>query len=339
MRWWMRPFVPVADREWVPALWAAALPEAWPVLPAGIAMVADGLVAEAGTGPVGLAAVDMAGSIPLILVHPDHQRRRIGTGLLSAALAKLRAGGVTTVTAASGGSCYIWPGVPADLPAAVQFFTSRGWQHGHDTLDLVANLARYRPPPAAFQRAASAGISLTKAASADLSKVLAFEDAAFPSWTGWFAAGHEHILIARDDPGNIAAALLFDGPGAATVFTPMLGPAAGTIGCVGVAPHQQGRGIGTALVACASQILREAGTVPATSAGPPASLSTATPATSPGGGTPCSPALPAAPHLDIASRGRALTSAFRAMELRPHQRASWHPAGQVPWRGVSVADA
>jgi hypothetical protein len=60
MRWWMRPFVPVADREWVPALWAAALPEAWPVLPAGIAMVADGLVAEAGTGPVGLAAVDMA---------------------------------------------------------------------------------------------------------------------------------------------------------------------------------------------------------------------------------------------------------------------------------------
>ena len=40
----------------------------------------------------------------------------------------------------------------------------------------------------------------------------------------------------------------------------MLGPAAGTIGCVGVAAPMQGRGIGTALVAGASEILRDAGT-------------------------------------------------------------------------------
>jgi GNAT superfamily N-acetyltransferase len=53
--------------------------------------------------------------------------------------------------------------------------------------------------------------------------------------------------------------LLFEGPGADTVFQPMLGPAAATIGCVGVAPHMQGRGIGTALVARASQILRDRG--------------------------------------------------------------------------------
>jgi predicted N-acetyltransferase YhbS len=38
----------------------------------------------------------------------------------------------------------------------------------------------------------------------------------------------------------------------------MLGPAA-TIGCVGVAPAVQGRGIGTALVVRASEILRDAG--------------------------------------------------------------------------------
>ena len=40
----------------------------------------------------------------------------------------------------------------------------------------------------------------------------------------------------------------------------MLGPASGTISCVGVAPPLQGRGIGTALVTWASQILSQAGT-------------------------------------------------------------------------------
>ena len=117
MGWRMRPLAPTADRGWVKELWAAALPPTWPPLPAGIAMLRDGLVAEAGADPVGLAAVDMAGSIPLILVHPAHQRRGIGTGLLAAALDKLRAAGAAEVTVASGGDGYIWPGVPLDLAA------------------------------------------------------------------------------------------------------------------------------------------------------------------------------------------------------------------------------
>jgi ribosomal protein S18 acetylase RimI-like enzyme len=43
------------------------------------------------------------------------------------------------------------------------------------------------------------------------------------------------------------------------VFTPMLGPAAGTISCVGVAPPLHRQGIGTALVVRASQIRSQAG--------------------------------------------------------------------------------
>jgi predicted N-acetyltransferase YhbS len=53
--------------------------------------------------------------------------------------------------------------------------------------------------------------------------------------------------------------LLLRGPGADTVFAPMLGSAAGTIGSVGVAPSLQGQGTGTALVVRASQILSQAG--------------------------------------------------------------------------------
>jgi GNAT superfamily N-acetyltransferase len=260
MGWRMRPLAPVADREWVEQLWAAALPPAWPPLPAGIAMLRDGLVAEVGADPLGLAAVDMAGSIPLILVHPAHQRRGIGTGLLAAALDTIRAGGATEVTAASGGDDYIWPGVPHDLAAGVRFFASRGWRHSHDTLDLVADLAHYHPPAAAAQRAARAGISLATAAKADAGGVLAFEAATFPSWVRWFGTGDRDILIARDRSGDIAGTLMFHGPGADTVFAPMLGPAAGVIACVGVAPDRQGQGIGTALVTRASQLLSQAGT-------------------------------------------------------------------------------
>jgi ribosomal protein S18 acetylase RimI-like enzyme len=205
-------------------------------------------------------AADPAGSIPLILVDPGCQRRGIGTSLLDAALGQARAAGASRVTAGSGGASHIWPGVPRDLPAATSVFTARGWQHTHGTLDLVADLASYRPPPGAFERAATTGVIITRAAGTDLEPVHAFEAATFPSWTRWFAAQPEHILLARDRSGSIAGTLLLEGPGAASVFAPLLGLAAATIGCVGVAPPRQNQGIGTALAVRASQILAQAGT-------------------------------------------------------------------------------
>ena len=258
--WQIRPFAAAADRAWVRLLWEAAMPPSWPVLPAGIERLGQGLVAEAGSVPVGFAALDTAGSIPLILVDPGRQRRGIGTGLLEAALQQVRAGTASSVTAGSGGAVYIWPGVPRDLPAAVRFFTARGWRHTHDTLDLVTDLAVYRPPPGAGGRAARPAVTITQATGAELAAVRAFEAAAFPSWTRWFAAARpEHVLLARTRFGSIAGTLLLEGPGADSVFTPMLGPAAGTISCVGVAPPLHGQGIGTALVVRASQILSQAG--------------------------------------------------------------------------------
>jgi GNAT superfamily N-acetyltransferase len=255
--WRVRAFAAAADRAWVRLLWQAAMPPSWPVLPAGIGQLDEGLVAQAGHVRVGFAALDAAGSIPLILVEPGYQRRGIGTGLLDAALRQLRAG---SVTAGSGGAVYIWPGVPRDLPAAVSFFAARGWRHTHDTLDLVTDLAGYRPPLGAAGRAAAAGVAITRATAGDLQAVGAFEAAAFPGWARWFAiARPEHVLLARTRSGFIAGTLLLEGPGADSVFTPMLGPAAGTISCVGVAPPLHGQGIGTALVVRASQILSQAG--------------------------------------------------------------------------------
>jgi len=47
-QWRMRPFAVAAHLEWVEALWMAAMPPAGPLLTASIAMLGEGLVAEAG---------------------------------------------------------------------------------------------------------------------------------------------------------------------------------------------------------------------------------------------------------------------------------------------------
>ncbi len=126
---------------------------------------------------VGCVAVDPSGSIPLVVVAPAHQRRGIGTDLLSAALARLSACGVGVAHAGSGGTDYIWPGVPMDLSAAARFFAARGWHADHDTLDLVADLRDYRPPAAASERARRADGTIAPTVAADLGAVLAFETA------------------------------------------------------------------------------------------------------------------------------------------------------------------
>src|ERR1700722_18621867 len=162
--WALRPFSGAADHELVEALWLAALEGRWPLLPKAIAMVRDGFFAVQGDRTVGFVAVDLAGSIPLMLVVPGHQRRGIGTDLLSAALDRMRAAGVSTVQAGSGGTDKIWPGVPADLPEAVRLFANCGWRAGQDTLDLVADLPDYRAPALAPARSARDGDAIAPAA-------------------------------------------------------------------------------------------------------------------------------------------------------------------------------
>jgi GNAT superfamily N-acetyltransferase len=256
----LRALDPAGDRPRLEALWEAALGGAWPVLPAGLDLLRAGVVAEERGVAVGVAATDPAGSIPLLLVDPAHQRRGVGTGLLAAALQRLAALGVRTVALGSGGEDYIWPGVPDDLPAAVRFFAARGWRWDHAVIDLVRDLRDYRPPAGTYQRARTAGVSLEVAGERELAAVLAFEAATFPTWLRWFERRDSSVLVARDAEGRVVGSLLFRGPDDAFLFAPLLGARAGTIGCVGVADHAQGQGIGSAMVARASELLRREGT-------------------------------------------------------------------------------
>jgi GNAT superfamily N-acetyltransferase len=255
--WALRPLRAAADRALIEELWLASLQEKWPVLPRGIDMVRDGFVAVDGGRAAGCVGVDPAGSVPLVLVAPAYQRRGMGTALLGAALGRLREAGVRTVRAGSGGAGYIWPGVPTDLPAAVGLFTACGWEAGVESLDLAADLTGYQAPAIASE--GTPGVAITLAASGDREAVLDFEEATFPGWPPRFRDSHEEVVLARDEAGAVVGTLLIDGPDARTVYGPMLGAGAATINCVGVVPRMEGRGVGTALVVRASEILRDRG--------------------------------------------------------------------------------
>jgi beta-N-acetylhexosaminidase len=285
------PLDPVRDRPLLERRWEAALGSVWPLTPGALDLVKEGLVAERGdggnhseSGPgetdraghglaavaadpvdragrgVGVVAVDPAGSLPLLVVDPAYQRRGVGTRLLEAGMARLGRLGATTVALGSGGSDYIWPGVPDDLPGAVGFFRARGWGFDHTVIDLVADLRGYVAPAGVGERAGRAGVSIQVMKAPERAEVMAFEAATFPDWVGWFERLDSSVLVARDRAGAVAGTLLFRGPLGATIYEPLLGPDAGTIGCVGVAAPARGAGVGSAMVARASELLRDAGT-------------------------------------------------------------------------------
>jgi ribosomal protein S18 acetylase RimI-like enzyme len=235
------------------------------VLPPGLDLLRTGVVAEAAGEPVGVVAVeagdDGKGGVQLLLVDPSVGRRGIGTRLLEAGVERLGALGVTTVVLGSGGHDYLWPGVPEDLPGAAGFFAARGWRFEYRVVDLVADLRGYRAPPGTLERAEGAGVTIEVQAGPDPGvEVLAFEAANFPDWLRSFQRTTSPVLVARDRGGAIVGTLLFRGPPDATIFTTMLGADAGTIGCVGVAAAARGAGVGSAMVARASALLRDAGT-------------------------------------------------------------------------------
>jgi GNAT superfamily N-acetyltransferase len=185
----LRALDPGPDRPLLERLWERALGPVWPLLPGGLDIVRDGIVAERHRGgrggqalggeALGMVAVDPAGSIPLLLVDPAVQRRGVGTRLLEAGLERLGALGAGTVALGSGDD-YIWPGVPDDLPAAAGFFAARRWRYDHTVIDLTADLRGYEAPAGVGERPGRAGVSLQVMADGDRAEVLAFEAATFP---------------------------------------------------------------------------------------------------------------------------------------------------------------
>jgi GNAT superfamily N-acetyltransferase len=291
----IRPFRRSTDLAAVADLWATALAPEWPVLADGLELLRGGYVAVRDDRCVGTIAVAVddadlpsaggtggragghagpgagdgdegrgdaegpTGSVRFIAVAPDERRQGIATRLVEHALGDLRRMGVRQVAVGSGAGPYIWPGVPLDRPDAVAFFDAIGWGESYVATDLVADLrtevfderlASFGPPD---------GISLAVVAPDQRARVLEFEDAHFPQWSRPFREPGCDVLVACAESGELVGSLLLTGPGRPTVYWPMLGEDSAQIACVGVAAAQESRGVGTAMVARASQVLRDRG--------------------------------------------------------------------------------
>jgi len=114
-------------------------------------------------------------------------------------------------------------------------------------------------------------VAIYPAKEEEVPEVLAFEDREFPGWAPGFRYMTEleefaNLLVARDlGTGGVVGTLLLFPPacrwlGANIVWKELLGADLGGLGAVGVAASERGRGIGIALVARASEVLRERGT-------------------------------------------------------------------------------
>ena len=215
---------------------------------------------------------EQTGHISLLLVAPDKQRQGIGTALHDTALAYFRQADVTSIQL-GGGASRFFPGVPENLPDALPFFRAQGWSFEggtyHVVYDLIQDLHAYATPDYVWQRVKQHQIYFETIAHGHVDELLAFEAREFPEWLEAFQRvisldDYDDLLVGRDATGQIVASLIMYTPQSSkerhdVLWQAIFGERLGAIGCVGVAEKEQGKGIGLALVARATELLIERG--------------------------------------------------------------------------------
>lgn len=199
-------------------------------------------------------------TINVVAVRTRDRRQGVGSALVEAACVEFRRRGASEVGVAGGGP-YLWPGIPRDLPGALAFFVANGWRCEGDTHDLTRALVDFSTPPHVAEGARKAGIVFRQAALSERDWLAAHAlEHWYRRWDEYFAASApDNVLVGHRCDGQLVAALIVGFPGQPVQWQPMLGPQVTTIGCVGTLRAFRGQGIGTALVAAASEMLRRAG--------------------------------------------------------------------------------
>jgi beta-N-acetylhexosaminidase len=203
------------------------------------------------------------GALALIMVNTLEQRRGIGSVLHDITIASLRAQ-VQHIQLGGGHGPYLWPGVPRNLPGAVEFFQHRNWNISESSYDLVRSLRDYTTSPEVLRRAGDINIRLATPVEAE--GILALEAREFPYWEAYYRKALEEgafddLVVALDGQTVIGCLQLFTAASNVSniVWTGLLGHDSGGLGAVGVAEAYRGRGVGLALVARASEILHARG--------------------------------------------------------------------------------
>jgi GNAT superfamily N-acetyltransferase len=279
----LRPFDPGRIGEIV-AVWNAAAGRAFPlrealfrqntVLDPHFDPAGASLACETSTGRVvgcGLAKVAREplgadglrqdrGWVSLVAVHPDLQRRGIGTQLVRAGEAFLRARERPKAVLGTD-PAHFFPGVPDGGGAAV-FFEAAGYTLRGEAYDLQRSLDGYRTPQmVAAARAANPDIEVRPLASGEDGALLKFLDATFPGrWRYTMGRFLQNGGPIGDVMGVVRGravhgfAMLFHpgsrwiGPSIAWAASDGGAPAAGGLGPMGLAQDLRGRRLGHVLL-------------------------------------------------------------------------------------------
>ena len=279
----IRAYEPEDDATQVYSLWQQSLGQHWPIsyeifhsVTVGnlayhqgdhfVAVYGEEIVGWGAT-QISMAESSLEGSIIALLVSPAYQQRGVGRMLHNHAISSLKQRGATQIQIGRGFH-YFWQGVPANLPEAWAFFQACGWQEVERSFDLVQELADYATPPDIFERL-SPTITISQAMPADTPAILSFEEQHFPEWSQFFQfvldrQAYTDVVVARELNQGIAGTVLVIDPHSPgwnddIRWLSLLGESTGSIGTLGVAESYREQGIGLALAAHATEIMRERG--------------------------------------------------------------------------------
>ena len=277
------PYRPDTDCEGAYSLWERNLGGRWPITLGIFREVTEAV--HSGVETYQLLAKDPTGqvlgyfcsqirpykdteaSIVLLVVDPDCQRQGIGTRLLHAALERFKGKKIATVHVGANAEPPFWQGIPTCLPPAKRFFEKHGWEIYEKSYDLIMDLQDLKPPNWVSERPRQRGICIRTARAEDVSALLRYLKAEFPDWRRWFVKevekrGTKNIIIACKGAQVVGSMDMSDvsSPGwTGRQWRTFLGKDMGAIGAVNVKESERNQGIGLAMVAEASRMLRDRG--------------------------------------------------------------------------------
>jgi len=206
-------------------------------------------------------------SIVLLMVDPHCRRVGVGTQLLNTTLETCKANRIVTVHLGANAEQPFWHGIPAHLSGAMRFFEQHGWDLYERSYDLVADLRGFQSPGWVAERPRSHGVCIRVAGTEDIPALLLFLQGEFPDWRPWFVRevekrGTDGIVVATQGEQAVGSLIMSDVRSTdwtGRQWRALLGEDMGALGAVGVAESLRDKGIGLAMVAKASGVLRDRG--------------------------------------------------------------------------------
>ncbi len=274
----MRPTTS-ADAAQIYRIWQSTLGFKWPISESTLVKTLDidhqndnciSLGFWHGSSLLGIAFTEIitdksTAALTLLAIDPTRHRRGIATSLVHELSTLLRARGIISISLGAGASKLLWHGVPKSLPNACRFFQKIGFVFDETSYDLIQNISEFQIPPEVVAAQKTHQFEIEILSPKMSSEMLCFEREHFPDWHRYFeqAVGENRfldILLARRGEEILGSVLLSIAPQCpGGHWMEFLGPNLGAFGIVGVAPTHRNHGVGLALAAQATQILRDRG--------------------------------------------------------------------------------